>query len=134
VLMDELAPGALPAPWCRLEAIPAEHSTNGQVGATRAELEELALDAAIAPARVLPCQAEDQLVQLAPEQWSPTRSCSVASPLPADQFPVPAEQRLGADEQRRPGRTSRIRLKAVSRRRSTGCQRGRRTWRSSTRS
>lgn len=44
-------------------------------------------------------------MQLAPEQWPPTRSCSVASPLPADQFPVPAEQRLGAGEQRRPGRS-----------------------------
>ena len=26
VLMDELAPGAQPTPWCRLEAIPAKHS------------------------------------------------------------------------------------------------------------
>jgi hypothetical protein len=45
-------------------------------------------------------------VELAPEQWSPpARSCSVSRPLPADELPVPAEQRLGADEQPRPGRT-----------------------------
>ncbi len=33
-----------------------------------------------------------------------TRSSSVASPPPTNQSPVPAEQRLGANEQRRPSR------------------------------
>ncbi len=50
VLADELAPGALAAAWSGLYAMTPEHSADGQVGALVAELEQLALDATVAPA------------------------------------------------------------------------------------
>jgi hypothetical protein len=63
VLANEVAPRALASPWSWRQIVTAEHLADGEVGAAVAELEELALDAAIAPARVLPGQAEDEFVE-----------------------------------------------------------------------
>jgi hypothetical protein len=54
VLADELAPGPLAASGCRRQAMAAEYLADGQVGPPVAELEQLTLDASIAPAGVLP--------------------------------------------------------------------------------
>jgi DDE domain len=62
--------------------------------------EQLALDALVAPARVLPGQADDQLLHLLTDGRSP-RSTR-ASPHTRDAAPVPAQQRLWPDEEARP--------------------------------
>ena len=49
MLANEFMPGALAAARRRRYAVAMEHSADGQVGAPVAELEELTLDAAIAP-------------------------------------------------------------------------------------
>ena len=53
MLSDELAPGAVAATGCWRHLMAVEHSADGQVGAPVAELEELALDAAVAPPAVV---------------------------------------------------------------------------------
>ena len=53
VLADEFAPGALAAARRRRQAMATEHLAHGEMGAAVAELEQLALDAAVAPPRAL---------------------------------------------------------------------------------
>jgi hypothetical protein len=65
VLADELPPGALTSPRCGRQAMAAKHLADGQVGASVAKFEELALDPAVAPPWVLLGDAKDQLVKLA---------------------------------------------------------------------
>ena len=66
-----------------------------------AEPEQLALDALVAPPRVLPGQADDQLLQHLIKRWS-SRPAVRVGPRPGDQPPVPAQQRLRPDEETRP--------------------------------
>ena len=61
---------------------------------------ELALDALVAPAWVLPGQTDDQLLDLL-IQWRSSRSTRVG-PGAGDQPPMPAQQRVGLDEEARP--------------------------------
>ena len=61
VLAYEGSPGALSAPRRWAEAMVAEDPDHGQVRAAHAELEQLTLDAAISPARVLLSKANDGL-------------------------------------------------------------------------
>ena len=68
-----------------------------------AQLVQLALDAAEAPTVVLPCQLEDEIVDLAAGSgpvpaWTPP----IRGPFAADQLSVPAQQRLRAGQQRSP--------------------------------
>ena len=65
-----------------------------------AELEELTLDAAIAPTWVLATQTQNQVAQLI-RDWRPAspRAQGEGGPMPAHQLPVPAEQRGGREEQ-----------------------------------
>ena len=71
-----------------------------------AELEELALDATIAPPRVLATQTQNQVAQLI-RDWRPASPQAQAegSPMAAHQLPVPAEQR-GRREEQAPRRQS----------------------------
>jgi len=106
MLADKLGPGALATPRRRLEPVAAEDVADGAVGAAAAELEELALDPAIAPSRVLLGHLDDQLFPLgiladSAASWPARVEC----PLPADQLAVPAQQRLRADQEGPPDRT-----------------------------
>jgi hypothetical protein len=65
------------------------------------EAQQLPLDALIAPARVLPRQADDQLLDLLVER-RPPRSTTRVGPGVGDQPPVPAHQGLGLDQEARP--------------------------------
>jgi transposase len=56
------------------------------------------LDALVAPAGVLLGEADDELLDLRVEGWTP-RSTPRIGPHPFDQLPVPAQQRLGPDEE-----------------------------------
>ncbi len=68
-----------------------------------AKAQELALDPLVAPAGVLPSQAEDQLLYRVVEWWSPYSSMRVG-PGASDQPPVPAQQGLRLDEKAGPAR------------------------------
>ncbi len=57
---------------------------------------ELALDAAVSPSRVVPCQPDNELTQLAVDARA-ARSVRVG-PVPGDQAPVPGQERGGGDE------------------------------------
>jgi len=82
----------------------AQHSANGQVGAAMAQLQQLTLNTAIAPARILPCQAQDQLVEFAgPCSIVVRRTASISRPLATDKLAMPAEEGLRADQQSGPG-------------------------------
>src|SRR5215831_15498595 len=61
-------------------------------------------DAAIAPTFVLPGELQDELVELAGSWSLAAGSSPVGGPLAPDQLSVPAEQRLGAWQQRLPMR------------------------------
>src|SRR5437667_243690 len=65
-----------------------------------AELEELALDAAIAPTWVLAAQTQNQVAQLI-RDWRPAspRAQAEGGPMLAHKLPMPAEQRGGREEQ-----------------------------------
>jgi hypothetical protein len=62
---------------------------------------ELALDALVAPARILLGQADDELVDAVVERWSPL-SMTRVGPRACDEAAVPAQQRLGLHEEARP--------------------------------
>jgi hypothetical protein len=67
----------------RWQAMAAEHLADGEVRAAVAELEEFALDAAIAPPWVLPREAEDKLVELGRNGGSlSARSSAIGGPPP----------------------------------------------------
>jgi hypothetical protein len=82
---------------------PARRKNRGDRGGqeTDAQAEELALDPAVPPFRVLPGKAQDQLLGLAIDRRSagpPVRS----GPLACDQLPVPSKERLRPDHERAP--------------------------------
>jgi hypothetical protein len=62
---------------------------------------EFALDALITPARILAGQADDQLLDVG-IQLRPARCKMRIGPGTCDQPPVPAQQRLGLDEEAGP--------------------------------
>jgi hypothetical protein len=78
-----------------------QHGPDGGGRDLDTEALELALDALVAPARVLPGQADDQLLYLLVQRWSAGLVVRVG-PGASDQLSVPAQQRLGLDEETRP--------------------------------
>jgi hypothetical protein len=134
VLANELAPGALASPRSWRQTVSAEHLADGEVGAAVAELDELAVDTAIAPARVLPGEADDELVQLAWRRWLSSRSPAIRCPLPRTSARCQRSRVSGRGSKERHAGLGRHLLTAARRMRSDGRQRGRATWRSSTRS
>src|SRR2546428_13028764 len=73
VLVDELAPGSLTAAWGRQQSVAPEHVAHSAVEAAAAQLQELALDPAVSPSRVLPGQAKNQILALQALPGSATR-------------------------------------------------------------
>jgi hypothetical protein len=101
LLCQELSPRRGAAAGRRPEA-----ATNEQISDRRSrhldpELLQFALDAPVAPSRILRCQAEDQLPQLC-RQRRPAWTSVVAAQLRADQLPVPALQSLWGYEETLP--------------------------------
>ncbi len=85
--------------------VAAQDAPNGRCGDLLPELAQFALDAAIAPARVLACQTQDQLLALARQRRSTksaARAAPEGSPFAADQLPMPTEDGLRAEPGRRP--------------------------------
>jgi len=78
-----------------------EDPPDGGGSHTDPELAELALDPWVALSGVLPGHPNDEFADLGID-GRPAGSPPGVGPLPADQLPVPPEQRLGRDQERRP--------------------------------
>src|SRR5262249_25312057 len=92
VLADELAPGALAALGSRRQVVATEHLADGEVGALVPKLQQLARDATVAPACVLSCQLQNELVELAVSGSLAAWSSPGGGPLASDKLSVPADQ------------------------------------------
>ena len=68
-----------------------------------AEVQQLALDALVAPAGVLRGEADDQQLHVLVESW-PAGVALRVGPGAGDEAPVPAQQRVGLDEEAGPHR------------------------------
>src|SRR6476469_7209781 len=78
------------------QACRSEDAADGAGADVVSEAGELALDAAVSPARVLPCQAGDELAEFAVDARAP-RPVRVG-PFLGDQAPVPGQEGGGGDE------------------------------------
>ncbi len=104
---EELSPSRPLAARCRRNAMAAKEAADGGRRDPISELEQLALNATIAPTWVFAAQAQNQFPQLIRDWRSASPGAQTeGGPTPTHQFPVPAEQRGGGEEQA-PGRQSR---------------------------
>ena len=85
----------------RWKAVAAQDAGDARLGHGHAQLLQLTDDAQVAPAGVLPRQAHDQLGGLRRQRWTADVAVRIG-PAPPDERPVPAKDRLGRDEERRP--------------------------------
>jgi len=91
--------GRCPRPWCRRcgpQACRGEDAADGAGADVVSESGELALDAAVSPARVFPCKADNELTELAVDARA-TGSVRVG-PFLGDQASVPGQECGGGDE------------------------------------
>ena len=84
-----------------------------------AEVQQLSLDALVAPARVLGGQADDQLLHVFVQRWSPV-STTWVGPGAGDHSSMPSQQRLRGDDEAGPAGSGNSRLMAASMARSAG--------------
>jgi hypothetical protein len=105
VLTNEVAPADAGTLGSRADSVPPEDVANGEMRTGIAQLDQLALNASVAPPWVLASQAQNQLPNLRcqPRPTEPSPAARVQGPLPTDKLAVPTEQRLGSDEERAPG-------------------------------
>ena len=84
---------------CWRDAMALEDIADGRAAHRVGELAQLAMDTGVPPARVLLRQLEDQVFEIRVDARTP--SCVVPArerPLAPDKVPVPAEDRVGADQ------------------------------------
>ena len=131
LLAQERPPGGGRPPQRRVQAVAAKRGADRGRGHVHVEPQELALDPLVAPGRVLPGQADDQLLRLLVQRW-PARLAARVGPRTSHQASVPAQQRLGLDQEAGQRARGRTRLTAASSARSANASLGRGTWRRST--
>ena len=68
-----------------------------------AEPGEFAMDMAVAPSRILGCEAQCESAKLSCQRWSARRSLWLG-PVSNDAAPVPTQQRVGGDQPPCPAR------------------------------
>src|SRR6266571_3872643 len=95
---EELAPGGACAPRRRTKTASGQRAPHRARRYGEAELEELAGDALVAPARVLAREPEHELALLDVDRGAPWTHASVGPP-PPHELAVPSEEGLGCDEQ-----------------------------------
>jgi hypothetical protein len=135
VLTDELAPGGLAAPRSRRDALAAQDLGHSHVRDLEAQLECLALDALVAPARVLFRELEDQRPPLGVAGGTlPRRALPKGRPLCRTKSRCQRSKVSGFGSRADQADLGRSWLKAANRMRSPGCQAGLPTLRSKTRS
>jgi hypothetical protein len=86
----------------RAEAVASQQRPDGRGTHSDAELAQLPADSHAAPPGVLPGHPEDQLHGLRVDRWPARRALLAVGPLASNQRAVPAQQRLGRDQKRRP--------------------------------
>jgi hypothetical protein len=92
-----------PLPGHRSETISAEDATDRAGRDPDAELSQLTFYAHTSPASILPAETNDQLDELVAHRGSPRASpFSPASPPAPGEFPVPAHDGVGGDEEASP--------------------------------
>ncbi len=99
---QELAPGGAATARSRAEAVRPKERADLRGGDPDPEFGELAPDPEAAPPGVLPPHPKDQLSNLVADRGPAARGGPPEAPLPPNQLPVPAKQRLRADHERRP--------------------------------
>jgi hypothetical protein len=100
---EELPPGQRRPLGRRFDAGPVEDGPYGAGPELVAQPGQLTVDATVAPGRVLPSQPHYQRPKLGRHSWA-TAAVRVA-PAASDQILMPAQQRLGPDEQPVPAPT-----------------------------
>jgi hypothetical protein len=101
LLAQERPPGAACTPRRRVEPVAAQRRADRGRRDPYAEAQQLALDALVAPDGVLLGQPDDQALDVL-VQWWPAGLAVRGGPGVGDQPPMPAQQRLGLDEEARP--------------------------------
>jgi hypothetical protein len=87
-------------PWRGVQAMTAQRCADRGRRDLDPNPEQLALDAPVAPTRILLCQANDQLLHVLVERRAPTSATGIC-PCASDQAAMPA-QRLRLDDEARP--------------------------------
>src|SRR6266496_6411890 len=88
--------------WRRTQAVLSQQRPDGRGAYPNAELAQLPADPHAAPPGILPGHPKDQFCGLRVDRWPARRALLAVGPLAPDQCAVPAQQRLGRDEQRCP--------------------------------
>jgi hypothetical protein len=101
LLAQELPPAHALSPGCRLDLVAAEHVPDAARRQGHAQSDELAVDALVAPARVLGRQAQDELPRLSRER-RPARTPMGVGPAAPNELAMPSKKRRGLDEERLP--------------------------------
>jgi hypothetical protein len=103
LLAQERRPGGGYPPWRRVEPVAAQGHADRGGRDPNAEVQQLALDGLVAPAGVVGGEADDQQLHVLVE----SRPAGVAvrvGPGAGDEAPVPAQQRVGLDQEAGPDR------------------------------
>jgi hypothetical protein len=93
---QERLPTGVCSPWCWSESGSGQDSADRSGAQAVAEPGEFAVEAAVAPGRVLVCQAQDQVAELIADWWA-ARLAGVG-PFSGDQAAVPGQQRSRGDD------------------------------------
>jgi hypothetical protein len=131
LLAQERPPARRGASRRRVKAVGAQHPPDRAGRHPNAKPQQLAVDALVAPPRVLAGKPHDQPLHLVSDR-RPSLAGGRVGPAPGHHAPMPAQQRLRRDQEHRPARRGSSRLNAASSGRSLGCRRGRGCWRRST--
>jgi len=99
---EELSPRRARSSRRRAEPLGPEHSPDGGCAHPDAHLAQLALDANVAPAGVLPGQAQDDFTDLGVDWRTAELLSPSVGPLPPHKLSVPAKERLRRDHERGP--------------------------------
>ena len=103
LLAQERRPGGGHPPWRRVEPVAAQRHADRGGRDPNAEVQQLALDALVAPAGILRGESDDQPLHVIVDS-RPAGVVLRVGPGAGDEAPVPAQQRLGLDEEAGPHR------------------------------
>src|SRR3954471_7438811 len=98
---DELAPGDAGSLASGSEACFAQELADRRRRDAEPQRPDLARDPLVAPAAVLARESQDQLADLAADRRSPRARCRVG-PAPRHELAMPADERVGRNEERTP--------------------------------
>ena len=101
LLAQERSPARLGAPRHGFNAVGAQNPADRAGRHPDAEAQQLAVEALVAPPRVLATKPDDQLLHLTGDRRS-ALGCDRVGPASGHHAPVPAQQRLGVHQQHRP--------------------------------